>query len=100
MANVHPISDWQEDPADAVERSYARPAARPAPQFHFPSKEVVAVMAALAGILGVRLGLILSGVGAFLLAQTAMQTGNIGALSVFTLTVFAPMVWLSSAQRV
>lgn len=126
MANAQPISDWDEfDVADGhirpaqknadfsnvhglggmaglgnFEKRRADPAPRREIHWHFPSEQMVAVLAALCGILGARVGLLLAGAGAFMLGLRGMDGGNIYPQLIFAITIFCPMVWLSAQQRV
>lgn len=65
--------------------------------------QVMALLNAALGILGARLLLIVGLVGAIALAYLALQSANQTALwaqVIFSLTVFAPLVWLSARRSV
>lgn len=116
MGNVHAISDFQdaEDEYEAIqnERSYGnlggvypgapakQAAQRPQIVFRFPAKEMIDVMLVLMGILGARVGLLLAGAGALYLGARAIETANYAPQLIFAITVFIPMVWLSSTRQV
>ena len=65
--------------------------------------QVLAVINAAVSILGARLLLVIGAIGALFLAYLALQSTNTLALwaqSIFSLTVFDPLVWLSAKRAV
>lgn len=75
----------------------------PAPAALFPTAEVVAVLTAIGAVLGARFALLLGGCGALFLAYLSMTAPNQASLwaqTIFSLTVFIPLVWLSATRRI
>lgn len=73
-----------------------QPPAPPTPEF--PTREIVAVLSAIAAIIGARLVLLLGFAGAlglFYVATTTPSFGSIIAATLFALAVFWPIAWLS-----
>jgi hypothetical protein len=71
---------------------------RPALPFQFPTKEVVAVLSAIALIISVRLSLVLGFMATaslFWIAATAPSIGAISAAGLFAVLVFWPLSWLA-----
>lgn len=71
---------------------------RPAFPFQFPTKEVVAVLSAIALIISVRLSLVLGFMATaslFWIAATAPSIGSISAAGLFAVLVFWPLSWLA-----
>jgi hypothetical protein len=97
-----PTPDELEELVD-VSPAPARPDPLPEPRrprlpFQFPTKEVVAVLSAIALIISVRLSLILGFMATaslFWIAATAPSIGSISAAGLFAVLVFWPLSWLA-----
>lgn len=66
----------------------------------FPTKEVVAVLSAVAAILGARLALFLAGFGVYLLGSQAAGGSISPSQVIFGACVFLPIVWLSARRTI
>jgi hypothetical protein len=91
-----PPDDVGPEPADVPAPKTKPP--RPVRQVIYPTEQIMAVLAVLTRVVATRIILMLAGIGAFVLALTAVHSGTIQSIvasAIYDLTVFAPCIYLS-----